>query len=253
MKILLTGSRGFIGTRLSKILEEANHEVIGIDLLDGNNLLDCSLEHEVDLVIHLAGKSGVRESLQDPGSYWLNNVEASRRLFSRYKNTRILYASSSTVYEPNLNPYANSKRVIEEIAPINSLGLRFHTVYDYNSRSNMFMYKLLNNQLEYVTNHSRDFIHIDDACEAVMKIIYHTSMCGYVDVGTGVSVFIRDLVEDDLLIKEQTPEERIHTQADIKILESIGFKPKYSVINFLNNHKKKSIIKTYGENHERHS
>jgi len=108
MKILLTGHRGFIGSALLERLRKHN-QVIGIDLKDGwdrdglNNSQDlqtCEFNEEFDLIIHLAGKSGVRESLKDPAGYWYNNVEASRRLFERYENTRILYASSRVRTSP---------------------------------------------------------------------------------------------------------------------------------------------------------
>ena len=38
-------------------------------------------------------------------------------------------------------------------------------------RANMFFDKLLNNKLDYVTAHKRDFIHIEDLCEAVEVIM----------------------------------------------------------------------------------
>ena len=91
MHIMLTGHRGFIGsTLLRKLTKE--HSVVGFDLKDGwdrdnlNNsqdLLTCEFKEEFDLIIHLAGKSGVRESINDPAGYWRNNVEASKRLFER--------------------------------------------------------------------------------------------------------------------------------------------------------------------------
>ena len=111
-KILLTGHRGYIGSTLyNKLLHT---DVVGIDLLDGQDLLTCELPNiDFDLIIHLAGRSGVRESLRDPGAYWRNNIEASRRLFDRYPETRIIYASSSSAYEPDLNPYAASKHILE--------------------------------------------------------------------------------------------------------------------------------------------
>ena len=34
-------------------------------------------------------------------------------------------------------------------------------------RANMFFDKLLNNKLDYVTAHKRDFIHIEDLCEGM--------------------------------------------------------------------------------------
>ena len=251
MKILITGHRGFIGTCLYQKLINQGHIVIGIDLLSNNNLNECSLEFDVDVVIHLAGKSGVRDSFKDPGSYWINNVETSRRLFKSFPHTRILYASSSTVYEPNLNPYANSKRVIEEIAPHNSLGLRFHTVYSESPRAGMFMDRLINGTLEYVTNHSRDFIHVEDVCDAVVKLLDYT-IKGTIDIGTGDSVPIVDLAPEGLPIITDTPGERLSTKAYTRTLESTGFKPKYSIRKFLKNLNNSSIMKTHGESNERY-
>jgi nucleoside-diphosphate-sugar epimerase len=252
MKILLTGHKGFIGSRLIERLDSLGHNIIGIDIADGNDMLSCQLEFQVDIVIHLAGKSGVRDSFNNPSEYWNNNVEATRRLFDLYPNTRILYASSSTVYEPNLNPYANSKRVMEEIAPKNSLGLRFHTVYSDIPKQGMFMDKLLNGTLEYVTNHTRDFIHLEDVCDAIIKLLDY-NINGVVDVGTGENVLIKELAPEGLPVKYNTPGERKDTKAYTRTLESIGFKPKYSVRKFLYNKQISSIIKTNGESYERHS
>ena len=97
-------SRGFIGKASTDLLKRLtrHNSVVGFDLKDGwdrdkyNNtqdLLTCELNEEFDLIIHLAGKSGVRESMKDPAGYWSNNVEVSKRLFARYPSTRILYAS----------------------------------------------------------------------------------------------------------------------------------------------------------------
>ena len=116
MKILLTGHKGMVGTELYTALTK-DHRVIGIDLKDGNNLLDCSLDFEVDLVIHLAGESGILRSLTESDLYFQHNVLATKRLFDHFKNTRILYASSSTAKEPNRNPYALTKHTVERIAP----------------------------------------------------------------------------------------------------------------------------------------
>ena len=118
MHILITGHKGFIGTALFNRLSLRNDVVAvhGIDIKDGDDLLSVIKWPVVDLIIHLAGKSGVRESFTDPAGYWNNNVEASRRLFDAYPDTRILYASSSSAYEPALNPYAASKYIMEELA-----------------------------------------------------------------------------------------------------------------------------------------
>ena len=77
----------------------------------------------------MVGLSGVRDSLDRPTEYWEQNVIAGQRLFQYFKDTRILYASSSTAHELWKNPYAMSKYKFEQIAPPNSVGMRFTTVY----------------------------------------------------------------------------------------------------------------------------
>jgi len=245
MKILLTGHKGYIGKFLNRHLILKKHKVVGLDLVDGNDLLYCEFPNDCfDLIIHLAGKSGVRESLKDPAGYWMNNVEASRRLFNRYSDTRILYASSSSAYEPDLNPYAASKRVLEELAARypNTLGMRFHTVYGEECpRENMFFNRLRNSTLEYVTTHYRDFIHIRDVIDAVDVLIHATSVNGIIDIGTGTPVCIQKLAPS-LPIRLHTPGEREFTCANTKKLKDLGFEPKYSVKEFLTNKNLGSII-----------
>jgi len=244
VNILLTGHKGFIGSVLLKALE-LNHTVTGIDLLDGNDLLTCEFPNQdFDLVIHLAGRSGVRESIKDPAAYWMNNVEASRRLFERYHNTRILYASSSSAYEPDLNPYAASKYVLEELAEryCDTLGLRFHTVYSTNPRKNMFFDKLFNGTLEYTTTHYRDFVHLFDVIDAINILIHHTHIKGTIDIGSGVPIKIQDFAPE-LPVRLNTPTERQWTCANLEKMKHLGFKPKYSIEKFLTTRNKDNIIK----------
>ena len=194
MHILLTGHRGYIGSHLLKRLKKKN-SVVGIDLQDDpirQDLSTCEFNEQFDLIIHLAGKSGVRHSMADPAGYWKNNVEVSKRLFARYPDTRILYASSSSAYEPDLNPYAASKYLIEENAEryVDTLGMRIHTVYDNNPRKGMFIQKFLDNELEYVTNHYRDFIHVEDVCDAI-ELLINSRYSGTVDIGTGKPFRVR--------------------------------------------------------------
>jgi len=246
MKILLTGHRGFIGSSLLKALE-LNHTVTGIDLVDGDDLLTCELPNvDFDLIIHLAGRSGVRESIKDPSAYWMNNIEASRRLFERYPDTRILYASSSSAYEPDLNPYAASKYVLEELAERypNTLGMRFHTVYSNTPRKGMFFDKLFNNKLEYVTRHYRDFVHLYDVIDAINILIDHDYVKGIIDIGTGVPVRIQDLASD-LPVRLNTPNEREWTCANMEKMRALGYKPKYSIEKYLTKANKGVIINLF--------
>lgn len=230
MRILITGHTGFIGSNLSKRLSNT-HEVFGLDITEGQDILNCSLDFDVDLVIHLAGIGGVRESLADPQKYWNTNVEGTKRILNHFKDVRVLVAGSSSGYEPHLNPYAASKNVIEYIEHPNVCFMRFHTVYGPNPRKRMFFDKLLNDQLEYVTEHRRDFIHIEDLMDAI-EIIISNDVRGPIDIGRGQNVCIRD-IRPDLPVKFDTVGERQETLADIEKLQSLGFKPKYTVEKFL--------------------
>lgn len=87
MNILLTGSDGFIGQNLYNNLKE-KYKLINIDKISGNDLLSCDLHFPADLVIHLAGLSGVRDSMNNPTDYWKQNVIASQRLFDFFSDTR---------------------------------------------------------------------------------------------------------------------------------------------------------------------
>tara|TARA_R110000850_G_scaffold236727_1_gene361471 strand:+ start:388 stop:1140 length:753 start_codon:yes stop_codon:yes gene_type:complete len=245
MNILLTGHKGFIGSVLYKRLSKFS-KVTGIDLVDGEDLLTHVFPNEYDLIIHLAGKSGVRESMNDPGAYWMNNVEASRRLFERYQNTRILYASSSSAYEPDLNPYAASKYVLEELASRypNTLGMRFHTVYSNTPRKDMFFDKLFNNKLEYVTRHHRDFVHLYDLIDAINILIEADYVKGVLDIGSGVPVRIQDFAPK-LPVRLNTPTERQWTCANLEKMKALGFKPKYSIEKYLTTANKGNIINIF--------
>ena len=237
MKILLTGHLGFIGSALyNELIKE--HTVIGLDVKDGKDLLTCDLNYTVDLVIHLAGLAQVRESLKNPTKYWDINVIASKRLFDAFPHTKIIYASSSSAYEPEKNPYAFSKFAMDKIAPAHSLGLRFTTVWCEGGRDGMFMTKLFENDISYITEHTRDFVHVSDIISAI-KLLMNTSITGVIDVGTGISNNLKTLV-DLVGIKNYASVkgdefERMDNCANIKELRDLGWEPKVNVIDYIKN------------------
>ena len=229
-RILITGHKGFIGNNLYNFLNTGEYELIGLDIIEGDDLLVCKLPDNIDCVIHLAGVGGVRASLEYPAYYWKNNVEVTRRIIQTYNNTRILVASSSSQYEPHLNPYAASKHVIEYMKHTNICFMRFHTVYSENPRKDMFFDKLLNGGLKYITNHERDFIHVFDICSAI-KLIMSLDIKGSLDVGTGISSKIHCMVRS--LPLKISSRERKKTKANTKLLRSLGFKCTIDLETFL--------------------
>ena len=136
MSILVTGSAGFIGFHLTKILLEKGFHVIGIDNL--NEYYDVSLKksrldklkkvsetfncsyvfHEVDIydqetlynifkdnnfdtVVHLAAQAGVRYSITNPKAYIDSNIIGFYNILEaakKFETKHLLFDSSSSVY-----------------------------------------------------------------------------------------------------------------------------------------------------------
>jgi len=239
MRILITGHQGFIGTALWKSLYR-EHDLEGIDIKSGKDILTADLP-EVDLVVHLAGIGGVRESLANPKKYWENNVEGTKRILEHYQNVRVLVASSSSQYEPYLNPYAASKHLIESIPHPNVCFLRFHTVYSDAARTGMFFDKLFAGTVEYVTEHERDFIHLDDMVVALNTIINNKHIHHTFDIGTGTTICIKDIIHwKEMPVKTETIGERQKTRANLSFLTKVtGWKPTIDVRQFLQEHDEK--------------
>ena len=241
MNILLTGSEGFIGKHLHKHLKNNDHKVIPIDKLSGNDLLNCDLKYDVGLVIHLAGLSGVRDSLDRPTEYWKENVIAGQRLFDYFPNTKILYASSSTAIEPWRNPYAMSKYSLEQIAPENSIGMRFTTVYGPGAREHMLIPRILRNDVPFVhTNHTRDFIHVDDIISAIDTLM-KSEFTGVTDIGIGKSYNLLEMITYFVIdFKEKrvgNEFEREDNTADTKILNKLNWSVKTDLYNYIKENK----------------
>ena len=195
MHITLTGSHGFIGSHLTKYLESQGHTLDCWDLKIQKNISDFAVAH-TDLIIHLAALAGIRESIEQPDTYWQTNVEYTKHVFdvAEQNNTRVIYASSSACKRWHGNPYSISKYVNEFISPKNSVGLRFSTVWGEGARGDMLVPQIVNRTLKYATTHHRDLIHVSDIVSAIQTIIDHPDQIGVFEVGTGKTVQVDELV-----------------------------------------------------------
>lgn len=234
-KVLITGHKGFIGQHVFADWQETHGGwVTGLDRPD--DVRDFS-GGDYDLVIHLAAYADIRDSQENPEKYYENNVASVRPLFEwcRETNTRLLYASSSAVEEGYWgNPYAMTKWINEQMAPPNSVGMRFTTVYGPGGRGNMMYDLLKNKKATYVTNHKRDWIHVKDVCRAI-RYLASSDVTGPVTIGTGESVAVKDLAkafgQGHLPVLEDTPGERQDNVADISIMKSIGWFPTVDIFS----------------------
>jgi UDP-glucose 4-epimerase len=233
--VLITGHKGFIGQHVFADWQETHGGwITGLDRPD--DVRDFS-GGDYDLVIHLAAYADIRDSQENPEKYYENNVASVRPLFEwcRKTNTRLLYASSSAVEEGYWgNPYAMTKWINEQMAPPNSVGMRFTTVYGPGGRGNMMYDLLKDKKATYVTNHKRDWIHVKDVCRAI-RYLASSDVTGPVTIGTGESVAVKDLAkafgQGHLPVLEDTPGERQDNVADISIMKSIGWFPTVDIFS----------------------
>ena len=226
MKIVITGSRGFIGTHLVKLL--SGHQIIEWDTKIDKDINNITLESDTDFVIHLAALTNVRESIQIPNEYWKQNVEYSKRIFDICKDVPMLYASTSCVNEWWRSPYGTTKKVMEEFAYDGHIGLRFTNVYGDGAPNFMLTSRLNNGNVEYKTNHIRDFIHVSDVVNVVKFFLEQgTYDCNRVyEVGSGVGTKVSDLIEKhgyDVSHKKSDECEMMDNTADISELLNIGW------------------------------
>ena len=237
MRISITGSRGFIGSKTCRTSKD-DLEIVEWDRnIDEERDIENWESEGCDVVVHQQDWQTLEKALKSPKQYWHTNVELSKRLFSlaHRSKMRILYASVLVLNNGGFS-HGTSKRAMEAVAPADSLGMRFTTVHGNNSRKEMLVGRIRDRKLSYVTNHSRDFIHVDDICSAIIKNLDNTVLAGTIDIGTGKSVAVKDLAEavgiNVPLVPGDTCEAQDNT-ADITPLLSTGWKPKYDVMEFV--------------------
>ena len=242
MKIAITGSRGFIGSHLKTRLEKDGHEIIEWDLKQDppKCIKDFDIS-EVSYVIHLAAYADVRKSLEEPEKYWKNNVENTTRIqkICSYNNIPLLYASSSCIHNWWLSPYGVSKKVNEETAFHNQVGLRFTTVYGDGARQSMLIGKLIDGTIGYLTRHVRDFVHVSDVVEAILLLMSKdiSALKPAYDIGTGKGNVVMDLGMlagwEGIEIRDGDPCEAQDNTADITDMKALGWEPKIDVEEYL--------------------
>lgn len=244
-KIAVTGSSGFIGSHLKNRFKSLGHEVICWDRVEGKDIHDFELEPDTDFVIHLAADADVRQSIESPDQYWHNNVTPTTRIQQICDEYAVplIYASSSCIHNWYLSPYGITKKVNEETACDNQVGLRFTTVYGDGARDVMFIGKLMRGELQYATNHIRDFIHVDDvisAIEIVMDDMLAIDDMKYgfptYDIGTGCGNIVSDLAKiryPNIEIKDGDPCEAHDNTANTNRICELGWKAKVDVVEYL--------------------
>ncbi|MEL0100974.1 MAG: NAD-dependent epimerase/dehydratase family protein, partial [Euryarchaeota archaeon] len=255
-----------IGTHLCAKLHSSGHHVISLDVNHGKDqpweCLTADIRDElvlegIDYVIHLAAQVSVSQSIINPDETLSINVDGTSSIISAAEESRvkrILFASSAAVYGDSdqipttegaplipQSAYAVSKIVGEELlkrTEIETCSMRFFNVYgsDNGLQSNyaavipIFRNAIENNQPLTIYGDGtqvRDFIHVDDLVEVIIRLMKINSIPSEVNIATGEGTNLLKLAElltSDVergyqINYEESREGDIHTSlADISML-----------------------------------
>jgi nucleoside-diphosphate-sugar epimerase len=281
LKICVTGCAGFIGAYVVTCALRAGYSVLGVDNLSADydvrlkewrlkrlltepgfrfcrtDLTDSSaVTHRMEkalatggragAVIHLAGRVGLRRSLEDPSACYESNVGGTLNLLESCRRIgvpRVVLASTAAVYtgpqgqdafqealpdavgmsgQPSVDsPYAASKRAAEQLLHsyyatygIDAVVARLFTVYGPAGHPEMSVFRFVRaiseNELIEVYGDGtqrRDFTYVEDAAQGLVAA---TRLPGFhvVDLGTGTPIALFCIVDALGAIMGRTPRVR---------------------------------------------
>ena len=278
MRIFITGGAGFIGIHLCKKLSTL-HKVTLYDNFSNSNqkdfpiipnvtlvigdILDHSkLSHSMenhDVVIHLAAKTDVIDSVNNPDDTFQTNVNGTQNVLdscSSHNIPKLIVMSSAAIYknsntivselsntEPS-SPYGQSKLYMEKIiisSKLNYSILRLFNVYGGGNTGGVianFAKNISENKPLTIFGDGkavRDFVHIDDVIDGIILCI--DSKSGLYNIASGVGTSITNLTnlfvqssENKIIYKAARMGEITYSVADISKSQSdLGFSPKISL------------------------
>lgn len=225
-KILLTGGRGFIGSRLETRFREMGADVMVYDISDGHDVTDhrhIAEFPESDIVCHLAALLYVPDSWKQPQAYYAVNAMGTVNMleYCRTHHARMILASSYIYGIPEYfpidechplrpnNPYTHSKFIAEKMCQFYSVHfgipctiLRPFNVYGATLDGNLLIPTILRQikacgRIEIGDpKPARDWLYIDDLIDAYVQALrQRNESCEVFNIGSGKSHSVKEIAE----------------------------------------------------------
>jgi UDP-glucose 4-epimerase len=229
MKALVTGSAGFIGSRLMKNLQQQGHDVTGLDIKTGldlndtKTLLELCKEHKFEAIYHLAAEKDARKGIDESIAVFGPNVSGTSSLmYSIYMGCldsikQLVFASSGGAIFNSTRPvkiddspnpagiYGFSKQINEYMLRdfgkdygISTSLLRLANVYGWENKTPRnvvakwleLAYKKQQIEVYGATSRVRDYVYIDDVVDAFIA-----ATPGTWNVGTGKPTTLEQILQ----------------------------------------------------------
>lgn len=292
-QILITGGAGFIGSSLiERLIKDPNLTITCLDNFDPfynpivkkENIrpflqkpnfnftqvdicnfpqLKSKLTKEFDIIVHLAAKVGIEQSLVNPRIYTEVNILGTQNLLELAKQIKckqFIFASSSSVYGVNPNiPWREDDHALMPISPygvtkisgellgyvysklynLQFIGLRFFSVYGLKQRPDLVIHKFtkLISEGKAITIYGdgktkRDYTFIDDIVSGIIATLdYSSSKYEIINLGNNEPVELRQLIK----ILEKVLEKKA-------IIDKLPERPGDSPVTFADISKAKSLL-----------
>ena len=256
-KILITGSKGFIGKNLNDYFKKKNkiYKTIYLDqnILKKNNLPKNKklnkFDINPDIIFHCAGPSSVSESFKNPKLDFKKNYLTTKYLLKEFINNKkkplIYIFSAAAVYGKSkrklkpISPYGKNKLKVEKLCKYYSkkykfefIIMRLFSVYGKGLKKQFFWdicNKLINRSFEFygTGNEQRSWLHINDLIQAIEKLYIKRNKLVTLDIGALKPMKNRYIV--NLFIKKNK----------LKIIPKFNFKTREGdPKNLISNNKK---------------
>ena len=244
--------------------KEENH-IDGVKYINGDisDLMDhiatlSTPYYQPDIVFHLAAKARIQPSFETPKDYIKTNFNGTYNVvqFCTNREIPLIYAGSSSVHSGKFtNPYTFSKDLGEEVIQLyqKHFGLkasiaRFYNVYGPNQLTEggytTLIGKWINNIQKGIPyeiygdgSKRRDFTHVDDIVDALIKIMYSKPYNKVFELGRGKNYSILDVAKMfniNPVFKKDKLGEASETLADIsKAKDRLGWYPKINLEDYI--------------------
>jgi len=231
---------------------------------------------DVDCIVHLAGISGIErfEHNQDVSRRITITAAESVMRFADRQKVPIIYASSSSIYGninverfsesiADLKPissYAETRLYVERMllgSDVNSIGLRFFTVYGEFGRPDMsyfiFTDRIFRNAVIYLYGKriKRDFTYVGDVVESLIRLIKNKGNIFnkegdklILNVGRGSPIMLEGVIDiiaeyldrkPRIVYRKERHFDMKYTCADNRLLRNItGYVPQTDIRDGLN-------------------